>query len=504
MVQGLEDITGIFQKLTQVNENEMPFSEYLSAMLEIIGKHTGLERLTLCLLDTSLENMHAIACYGLNSCEMEKAKYKLGEGITGKVCLTGQPVIVQNIADEPCFLNRTQSRNKENSDISFLCVPVMSDGKVHATLSADRERCGIEKLREDISFLQLLAYFLAPRLASYYAFSEKCCTKLTDFGENFSSSSFITYSDKMRAVIDDIQKVAPFNTTVLIRGESGTGKEVIANLIYQNSSRRDKPFIKINCAALPENLIESELFGYEKGAFTGAEQRHKGKFELCHTGTIFLDELGDMSLSTQAKLLRVLQEKQFERVGGTETVHADVRIIAATNKNLEEMVAASKFREDLFYRLSVFPIFTVPLRERKEDIIPLVHCFIRRICEENKKNIVKISPSAIEKLMQYQWTGNVRELANVVERAVVLCGEKAVIETEHLPRFLVENNEQTVQKIHKTLDESLEEMEKNMITESLKHTKGNMSKSAAELGITDRILGLRMKKYGLDYKNFRI
>lgn len=504
MVHGLENVTSIFQEMTQVGEKEMPFSDYLSKMLEITGRHTGLERLTLCLLDTSLENMHAIACYGLNPCEMEKARYRLGEGITGRVCLTGQPAVVRNIAEEPCFLNKTQARDKENGHISFLCVPVTVDGKVHATLSADRESCSVEKLREDVSFLQLLAYFLAPRLARHYALTEKCSAKLTDFGEGFSSPSFVTYSEKMREVIADIQKVAPFNTTVLIRGESGTGKEVIANLIYQNSARSGKPFIKINCAALPENLIESELFGYEKGAFTGADQRHKGKFELCHTGTIFLDELGDMSLPTQAKLLRVLQEKQFERVGGTETLQVDVRIIAATNKNLEELVAAGKFREDLFYRLSVFPIFTVPLRERREDIIPLAYHFIRRVCEENNRDIAAISPQAIEKLMQYRWTGNVRELANVAERAVILCGGDGVIGVEHLPRYLVENNAGTVEKIHKTLEESLEEMERRMIVEALGETKGNIAKSAGILGITERVLGLRMKKYGLEYKNFRV
>lgn len=491
--------TEVFSKLIETTAKDCPFTEYLEKMLEIIGKHTGMLRCTLCFLDTRHEEMHALASYGLQYEEMEKAHYKLGEGVIGTVASTGKPMIVPNVQQEPRFLNRTQARDMEHCVISFICVPVFIDGQVKATLSADRENGDIGQLKQDIELLQLAAYLLVPRLSSYKGFlgQGECFVPDTDL-------PFISYSDKMKKIVREIEQVAPFNTTVLIRGESGTGKELIANCIQKKSLRSDKPFIKINCAALPENLIESELFGYEKGAFTGAGERHKGKFEAAHTGTLFLDELGDMSLPTQAKLLRVLQEKEFERLGGSETVTVDVRIIAATNKNLEEMVKAGKFREDLFYRLSVFPLYTYPLRERKEDIIPLANYYIQRVCRENKKKVVKISTPAIEKLVSYAWHGNVRELANVIERAVILCGEDGIIHEDALPAFITQNNGEQERKHSKTLDESLEEVEHELIVNALRNCRGNMTKASKVLGITERMLGLRMKKYGLEYKEYRI
>lgn len=488
----------IFSKLLQANTKECSVSEYLTALLEILGTHTGMLRCTLCFLDTKHEEMYALAGYGLQYNEIEKAHYKLGEGIIGTVARTGTPMIIPNVQNEPRFLNRTKARDLEHSVISFICVPVLIDGQVRATLSADRENGNIEQLKKDIELLQLVAYLIIPRLAAYHGISEQEEILFED-----SDFPFVSYSEKMKKILKEIKQVAPFDTTVLIRGESGTGKELIAAYIQKKSPRADKPFIKINCAALPENLIESELFGYEKGAFTGAAERHKGKFELAHTGTLFLDELGDMSLATQAKLLRVLQEKEFERLGGTETISVDVRIIAATNKNLEEMVKEGKFRQDLFYRLSVFPLYTGPLRERKEDIIPLANYFIENFCKKNKTKIVKISPAVIEKLLSYPWYGNIRELANIMERAVILSSEKGIIETDALPDFILQNNQN--QSLHKTktLDESLEEVEKELILSALTSSKGNMAKACKILGITERMLGIRMKKYALDYKQFR-
>lgn len=490
--------TEVFSKLVQANAADCSLPEYLEKMLEIIGSYTGMLRCTLCFLDTKHGEMYALASYGLQFEEMEKAHYKLGEGVIGTVASTGKPMVIPNVQQEPRFLNRTKARDLEHSVISFICVPVFIDGQVKATLSADRENGDIRQLKQDIELLQLAAYLLVPRLSDYHGLAGQ-----TEILGDVDGLPFISYSDKMKKIVKEIEQVAPFNTTVLIRGESGTGKELIANCIQQKSLRSDKPFIKINCAAIPENLIESELFGYEKGAFTGAAERHKGKFEAAHTGTLFLDELGDMSLPTQAKLLRVLQEKEFERLGGSETVTVDVRIIAATNKNLEEMVKAGKFREDLFYRLSVFPLYTYPLREHKEDIIPLANCFIQRICRENKKKVVRISAPAIEKLVSYAWYGNVRELANVIERAVILCGEDGIIREDALPAFITQNNGEQEKQLAKTLDESLEEVERELIVNALKNCRGNIAKAAKVLGITERMLGLRMKKYALDYKTFR-
>ncbi len=488
----------IFSKLLQANTTECSLSEYLAALLKILGTQTGMLRCTLCFLDTNHEEMYALASYGLQYNEIERAHYKLGEGIIGTVARTGTPMIIPNVQNEPRFLNRTRARDLEHSVISFICVPIFIDGQVRATLSADRENGNIEQLKQDIELLQLTAYLFIPRLSAYHGNSEQ---EEIFFADN--DFPFVSYSGKMKKILKEIKQVAPFDTTVLIRGESGTGKELIASCIQKKSPRHDKPFIKINCAALPENLIESELFGYEKGAFTGAAERHKGKFELAHTGTLFLDELGDMSLATQAKLLRVLQEKEFERLGGTETVAVDVRIICATNKNLEEMVKEGKFRQDLFYRLSVFPLHTYPLRERKEDIIPLATFFIENFCRKNKTKIVKISQPVIEKLLSYPWYGNIRELANIMERAVILGSEKGIIEMDALPDFMLQTDDSHSMHQTKTLDESLEEVERELIVNALENSKGNMAKACKVLGITERMLGIRMKKYSLDYKQFR-
>ncbi len=487
----------IFSKLIQINTKECPVSEYFNRFLKTIGIYSGLLRCTLCFLDTIHEEMIALAGYGLQYHEIEKAHYKLGEGIIGIVANSGKPMIIPNVQNEPRFLNRTQARDLEHRVISFICVPIILNGQVKATLSADRENGNIEQLKHDIELLQLAAYLIMPRLST--------CQNIFGQGKTIPNDfPFISYSNKMKKIINEINQVAPFNTTVLIQGESGTGKELIATYIQRKSLRNSKPFIKINCAALPESLIESELFGYEKGAFTGANERHKGKFELAHTGTLFLDELGDMSLSTQAKLLRILQEKEFERIGGSETLKADVRIIAATNKNLAEMVQKGTFREDLFYRLNVFPLYTFPLRERKEDIIPLANYFIEKFCKENKKRIIKISTPVIEKFLSYPWYGNVRELANIVERAIILSNEKGIIEIESLPDFITQQTKKQTEQQIKTLEEHLEEVEKELIVNALNTSKGNMVKACKILGITERMLGLRMKKYALDYKKFRI
>jgi Nif-specific regulatory protein len=294
--------------------------------------------------------------------------------------------------------------------------------------------------------------------------------------------------------------VADSDTTVLLRGESGTGKELVAHAIHYASSRSHKPFIKVNCAALPETIIESELFGHEKGAFTGALHERKGRFELAHGGTLFLDEIGDLSMMTQIKLLRVLQEREFERVGGVETIKADVRIIAATNRNLEELIAKNLYREDLYYRLNVFPMHIPPLRERKTDILLLADHFVDKYGKTAGRNIRRISTPAIDMLMAYHWPGNVRELENCIERAVVMSNDD-VIHGHHLPPTL-QTAEASGTTIAGTLDESLESVERELLIEALKSSRGNMAKAARLIGITERRMGLRIQKYGIDPKRF--
>ncbi|MCP4723364.1 MAG: sigma-54-dependent Fis family transcriptional regulator, partial [Desulfobacteraceae bacterium] len=301
-------------------------------------------------------------------------------------------------------------------------------------------------------------------------------------------------------VLQMISQVSSSSATVLIRGESGTGKELVANAIHYNSERNHQPFIKINCAAIPENLIESELFGHEKGAFTGASHQKKGKFEIANKGTIFLDEIGNMDPSAQVKLLRVLQEKEFERVGGYKQIKSDVRIVAATNANLEEMVSQGKFRDDLYFRLNVFPIYIPSLRMRKTDIILLADHFLEKYRKEHSKEIKRITTPAIDMMMEYHWPGNVRELENCLERAVILCNEGA-IHSYHLPATL-----QTGTK-SKTLPHSLEEavgnLEKEIIMDSLKNTRGNINKAAKLIGITVRKYAYKAARYHINYKDYR-
>jgi Nif-specific regulatory protein len=305
----------------------------------------------------------------------------------------------------------------------------------------------------------------------------------------------------MRQVCEQIAQVARTNTTVLIRGESGTGKELIAHAIHYNSLRANKPFVKVSCAALPESLIESELFGYEKGAFTGAQSRRKGRFELAESGTLFLDEIGDVNPGTQVKLLRVLQEREFERLGGTETIRSNVRMIAATHKDMEKMIANGEFREDLYYRLNVFTIFVPPLRDRKSDLLLLSDHFLEKFSREHGKSIKRISTPAIDMLTSYHWPGNVRELENCLERAVLVC-DGHVIHAHHLPPTL-QTAEASGTVMRLSLKDALAAYEKDLIQDALKTTRGNRAKAARLLNTTERILNYQVGKYGIDWQRFK-
>ena len=298
-----------------------------------------------------------------------------------------------------------------------------------------------------------------------------------------------------------IAQVSKSDTTVLIRGESGTGKELVAHAIHFNSLRAVKPFIKVNCGALPESVVESELFGHEKGAFTGAIATRKGRFELANGGTIFLDEIGDLSPTTQIKLLRVLQEREFERVGGTATIKTNVRVITATNRNLEQLIAEGRFRQDLYYRLDVFPIHIPPLRERKTDIPLLADFFVEKYSKANSKMVRRISTPAIDMLMSYHWPGNVRELENCLERAVLLTSDQ-VIHGHHLPPTL-QTAEASGTAHTGTLEGTLERVERDLLVDALKASRGNRAKAARALGISERIMGLRVQRFGIDARRFR-
>jgi nitrogen regulation protein NR(I) len=336
--------------------------------------------------------------------------------------------------------------------------------------------------------------------------------KETDEGERIIGSS-----PKMQEIYKIVGQIAPSDVTVLLRGESGTGKELFARAIYQHSSRSNLPFLPVNCAAIPDTLLESELFGHEKGAFTGATARRIGKLEQCQGGTIFLDEIGDMSLSTQAKLLRVLQEKSFERLGGTETIKVDIRLIVATNKDLEEAIASGKFREDLYYRLNVVSIIIPPLKERKDDIPDLVSYFLKRFNRELKKGIVGITPSAMAKIASYGWPGNVRQLENILKRAMVLCQGEWILEDQLLFEKGWERREAEEESSKKSVEDLLDSLfeelstrsmtaqdldmtsslERGLILRALQKTGGNQLKAAALLGINRSTLRGKMERYNI-------
>lgn len=316
-------------------------------------------------------------------------------------------------------------------------------------------------------------------------------------GEQFDFRNIIGRSPAMEKVFETLSLVAPSDATVLINGESGTGKELIASALHHNSKRKDKPFVKLNCAALNENLLESELFGHEKGAFTGADNRRKGRFETAARGTLFLDEIGDMSAQTQAKILRVLQEGELERLGGSETIKVDVRLVAATNKDLSNMVQEGSFRQDLFFRLSVVPIELPPLRERIEDIPALADFFLKRYTKKNQKDIRGFHPQALMLLARYSWPGNIRELENSIERAVILCPGEQITPKELPPQMLPDDFETAAMISTPQEGLSLKDVEREAIRTTLEQVDGNRSRTARILGIARQTLINKIKEYGL-------
>ncbi len=334
------------------------------------------------------------------------------------------------------------------------------------------------------------------RALSFKKLNEENTQLKERIGERFAFGNIIGNSKVMQEMFATLALVAPSDATVLITGGSGTGKELIANALHEKSQRKDFPFIKLNCAALNENLLESELFGHEAGAFTGASAKRKGRFELAHKGTLFLDEIGDMSLPTQAKILRVLQEGEFERLGGSETISVDVRLLAATHKDLQAMIEDGSFRQDLFFRLSVVPLNLPSLRERSIDIPDLINFFLKRYAEKNRKDIKGFHPEAISLLMQYDWPGNIRELENTIERAVILClGEQ--ITAQELPPHLLSKNVQAVNVNQAEKGYTLRDMEREVIRSTLEATGNNKSQAAKRLGVARQTLLNKIKEYGL-------
>lgn len=491
----------------------------LSDILQVLHETLAMERSTLVLLDESRKNLAIRASYGLSVEEEKRGVYGLQEGVVGHVFKSGLPFIVPDIDSEPLFLNRTGARDKiKKSTISFVGVPIVLKSNVVGVLTVDRLFGPEVSFEEDVRFLTVLSTLIAQFLSLNQAIN-KDRAKLVKENRNlkaelhgrYSRHYIIGHSKPMQEVFWTIEKVAPSNATVLMTGESGTGKELVARAIHQASKRKDNPFIKVNCAALPDNLLESELFGHEKGAFTDAVVAKPGRFELANSGTLFLDEIGELPLALQAKILRVLQEKQFERLGGTRTMNADVRVLAATNINFEDAIRKGTFRSDLYYRLNVVPINLPPLRERPEDIPLLLDHFLQSSNSRNEKKI-RMSKEFLDFLTKYPWPGNVRELQNLIERLVILA-ESNVIGVGDLPGTVLHYDGRNLSRgayapplnaFAESVPEparqplrSLEDMERYEVETALKRHGWVQARAARELGLTQRQIGYRIKKYNL-------
>ncbi len=495
----------ISKALSEPHDLEVLFAE----VLKILSKNLGLKRGTVALRSEEDHLVHILAARGQRP-DQGPTTYKLGEGVIGQVVAKGQPMVLPNISKEPLFLDKTGRRQNlpERDQVAFICVPIQSGERSLGALSVDRLFGDEVNLDEDVKLLTMIASFMAQIIQARKHQQEetshlaqeniKLKQQLT---EKYNIHNIVGNSNKMHDVFRLISQVAKTSATALIRGESGTGKELVAHAIHYNSHVKDKPFVKVNMAALPESLIESELFGYEQGAFTGAVSNRTGRFEMAQGGTIFLDEIGDLSLATQVKLLRVLQEGEFERVGGSKTIKVQVRVIAATNKDLEKMMQEGKFREDLYYRLNVVPVFLPPLRERKTDVLLLAETFLERYSKMNQKIITRINTPAINMLMQYHWPGNVRELQNCIERAVIMC-DGDVLMAHHLPPTLQMPSQAQAGVASAYLDtlplgEAIRRLEMDRISDALKQTHGVVRRAAKLLGLTERMLGYKILKYNI-------
>ncbi len=486
-----------------IRRNNM--DELWNKILEVLKNKLPITRAALTLRHSN--ELVIAASFGLTDYARSLGKYRLGEGVTGRVAQSGKPEIIPDTTLDPTFLNRTRIRQEDKPE-SFLCVPIIHGEDVIGTLSIDYPQQEQEELNKLLNLMLALASIMDDAVEAFRTEVEERERLQSEndqlrqqLGRQTRLSGIIGNSSPMRDIQLQIIQVARSSATVLIRGESGTGKELIAQSIHYNSDRRNGPFIAVNCAALPENLVESELFGHEKGAFTGAYKTRMGRFEAASGGTLFLDEIGDISLAVQVKLLRVLQERVFERVGSQEPIQTHVRIIAATSRNLEEKMHEGSFREDLFYRLNVFPIIVPPLRSRKSDIIALADYFLGKYNSAYDKNILRISTPAINMLMSYHWPGNVRELENVIERSV-LVSNNGVINSFDLPPSLqtamaTNTHVGNMPGASGGMEIQIAAFEMELITDSLKRNQGNVAAAARDLQTTIRKLHYKIDKLGI-------
>ncbi len=503
------DITELeaLREISSVVVHERNVPALLSQVLAILSRRRGMLRGTFTLRHGDVFAIEAST--GLDEAEQKRGRYRLGEGITGMVAATGTPEIVPDIDKDKRFLDRTRARGKESgkdAGVSFLCVPIYHDSQVVGTLSIDCEADAGLDLREEIKFIEIIGNLTAEAVAARQQEIEEREQLLQEnrrlrsaLDSTTAPGELVGNCSAMRKVYELIRQVAPSDATVLVRGSSGTGKELVANAIRNLSPRRGGPFITLNCAAMPENLVESELFGHEKGSFTGAFARRIGRAEAADGGTLFLDEIGDLTVAVQVKLLRYIQERTFFRVGGNEEIHTDVRLIAATSRNLEELMLQGKFREDLYYRLNIFPINLPDLKNRRSDIIMLAEHFISKLNPKYNKNVRRLSTPAINMLMSYHWPGNVRELENCIERAVLTATDDC-IHGYNLPASLQTGQESGTELLpdgQADFNTLVNSFERELIVEALKRSNGNMSAAARSLGLSPRVIHYKISLHGI-------
>ncbi|MFZ2632387.1 MAG: sigma 54-interacting transcriptional regulator [Desulfosalsimonadaceae bacterium] len=494
-------------KVSQELTTSFNLEENMLSAMQILGTHLEMQRGCVFLLDPDTYKLRIIAAHGLTQQEISRGIYQVGEGIVGRVLETGKPMFVPNIGKEPMFLNKTGSRPSKKG-ISFLCSPISIEGKAIGVITVDRifaEEDGT--VDDDLRVLSIIASFIAQFVILWRNFknTENEIGKLrSQLKEKYSLPNIIGESVELQRVLKSVIKVAATDTTVLLLGESGTGKELVAQTVHYQSLRARERFVAVNLAALPENLIEAELFGVEKGAYTGATEKRIGRFEMAHKGTLFLDEIGELPHNLQVKLLRVLQERSFEKIGSTSSVQVDVRVVAATNRNLFEEVRKGHFREDLYWRLNVVPIVLPPLRKRTGDIPLLADHYLHKFNQLYHRR-VRISPKAMELLEYYSWPGNVREFANTIERLVIML-ESDIVTPDDLPFNLnPELKEKPVicpgSMAEKTdLKKEIESIEREQIIRALKDNNYIQNRASRSLGITLRQFGYRLKKYDINFK----
>ncbi len=509
----------ILNEVSGAIAGSLVLDEVFERTMEILARDLHLVRGTLVLLDRASNELRIAAAHGLTPGEKERGKYKLGEGVTGKVVATGKPIVVADIGKDPRFLDRTGARKEKMvRPLSFICVPLRSEDETLGAMSVDRDCVDEETLSKDLRLLRIVGSMISQAIKIHRMVmmdeeelrAENVLLR-TRLKSKFKFDNIVGASGAMEDVLTTVELVAKSTACVLIQGETGTGKELIANAIHYNSPRANGPFVKVNCSALPESLLESELFGHVRGAFTGAIEDRKGRFEVADGGTIFLDEVGTMTPPLQVKLLGVLQEHEFEPVGSSKPMKVDVRVIAATNLNLEEEVKQGRFRADLFYRLNVVPIYIPPLRERREGIPLLVEHFLEKYGRENGKNITRTSREVLDLLMAYPWPGNVRELEHCIERAIVLSTTDSISidllpisitsfkhragygHVDHPDRLLAQLIEDCGGKFGRTHARVIARVERALIQRVLADNNYNQSRTALELGMARNTLHKKIR-----------